>query len=367
MSKLWQALKANKKHIILAAVLGALLGLFALLKRSAAALTWYVDNLSGAFKRFLAWLLSFTKYSVAEWLLIAFVLGCAAFIVVGVVRIAKGKGQRLKRLIGFLVKSLNIYLVVAVFMAALWGANYYAYDFKTRAGLEPREYTATELYDTTLWFAQKAAGMSVLIDRDENGLFAHSLDDMFARSAGVFDSVERQYPFLQGRELMPKRVVFSRFMSRANTTGVTFPFTGEANINVDAPNFLIPVTIAHEIAHQRNVASEQEANFVSILACEQSGDYVYQYSGYMLGFIYLSNALYRESPELYAQIIETLPRDVLLDLIARSEYWQRFEGKISDISNDLYDDFLKDHGQVLGTKSYGAVVDLLILYYLPAR
>ena len=34
-------------------------------------------------------------------------------------------------------------------------------------------------------------------------------------------------------------------------------------MNVDCPACLIPETIAHEMAHQRMVASELEANFVA--------------------------------------------------------------------------------------------------------
>ena len=59
---------------------------------------------------------------------------------------------------------------------------------------------------------------------------------------------------------------FSRVMSAMNFTGVYFAFTGESNINVDAPACLIPSTIAHELSHQRGIASEQECNFLAVLA-----------------------------------------------------------------------------------------------------
>ena len=60
-------------------------------------------------------------------------------------------------------------------------------------------------------------------------------------------------------------------------TGVYFPFTGEANVNVDAPACLVPATIAHEMSHQRMVFSELEANFVGIAAAVSCGDPVFQY------------------------------------------------------------------------------------------
>ena len=35
---------------------------------------------------------------------------------------------------------------------------------------------------------------------------------------------------------------------------------------MDAPACLIPSTIAHELSHQRGIASEQECNFLAVLA-----------------------------------------------------------------------------------------------------
>ena len=82
-------------------------------------------------------------------------------------------------------------------------------------------------------------------------------------------------------------------MSAMNFTGVYFAFTGESNINVDAPACLIPSTIAHELSHQRGIASEQECNFLAVLASTTSGDPVYEYSGWLMGYIHLGNACTR--------------------------------------------------------------------------
>ena len=51
-------------------------------------------------------------------------------------------------------------------------------------------------------------------------------------------------------------------------------------MNVDAPACLLPATVAHELAHQRSIASEQECNFLAVLASTTSGNPVYAYSGY---------------------------------------------------------------------------------------
>lgn len=76
-------------------------------------------------------------------------------------------------------------------------------------------------------------------------------------------------------------------------TGFYFPFTGEANLNVDCPASFLPSTIVHEMAHQRGIASEQECNFIAIAVSLASGDPVYRYSGLLMGYVHLGNALYR--------------------------------------------------------------------------
>ena len=85
-------------------------------------------------------------------------------------------------------------------------------------------------------------------------------------------------------------------------TGVYFPFTGEANVNVDAPACLVPATIAHEMSHQRMVFSELEPilwGIAAAVSCGRSGVPVLRMAD---GLIQLCNALYAVSPDLWYQI-----------------------------------------------------------------
>jgi hypothetical protein len=80
----------------------------------------------------------------------------------------------------------------------------------------------------------------------------------------VYDGAEALFPFLEFESQPPKAMFYSKFMSALNFTGVYCPFTGETNLNVDAPACLLPATVAHELAHQRSIASEQECNFLAV-------------------------------------------------------------------------------------------------------
>ena len=159
-------------------------------------------------------------------------------------------------------------------------------------------------------------------------------------------------------------MAFSRLMSIMDFTGVYCAWTGESNVNVDSPACLLPATVAHELAHQRGIASEQECNFLGVLASTTSGNPAYVYAGWLSGYIYLGNALYRVAPESYWAIRNAMPDTVKADLAYNNAYWAQFQDSVvQTVSNQVYDGLLKAYGDERGIQSYGTVVDLLVAYY----
>ena len=228
-----------------------------------------------------------------------------------------------------------------------------------------------ELATLTNSFAAKLNELAGEITRDENGVFAEDLDTIFSETAGLYDGICAEFPFLDGPERTPKRMVSSPLMSRIDFTGFFFPFTAETLINDDAPACLIPATILHEFAHQRNIAREDECNFVAIIAGLRCDNPVFTYSSALFGFIHLGNALYSASPETYWQIRETLDPRVEADLEANDAYWDQFDSTLDQmaksVSTTVYEGFLNSYGQSDGKQSYGKCVDLLVAYYFVYR
>ncbi|MFQ9872685.1 MAG: DUF3810 domain-containing protein [Oscillospiraceae bacterium] len=208
--------------------------------------------------------------------------------------------------------------------------------------------------------SQQAGELRAQIPQQGALVTSGSVFDLCRQAAGEYDAISRRFPILAGGYSAPKPVLFSEVMSYLNITGVYFPFTAEANVNIASPDFLIPVTMCHELSHLRGFMREDEANFIAYLVCRESSDVLFEYSGTMLALIHASNALYSADPALYEELVQTYTPGMLADLRDNSEYWQRHEGLIGDISDTVNDTYLKANRQSDGVKSYGRMVDLLL-------
>ena len=142
-------------------------------------------------------------------------------------------------------------------------------------------------------------------------------------------------------------------------------YTGEANINTEFPDYSTPFTVAHEMAHQRGIAREDEANFMAYLICTASEDPFIRYSGYLNMYEYTQNALYSADKKAYAKVSGTLCMEAKYDMESYRVFFMQYkDSKAAGVADTLNDAFLKGNGQEEGTRSYGLVVDLAVAYIL---
>lgn len=302
-------------------------------------------------------------FSVVEWFYVVFIAGAGAWLAVLFHRLRAGKGRRGQIAYGGLLGLACLFLTAYGLYCVGWGVNYYADGFQEKSGVYAQPVTVDELERVALLFSGKLNETAGLVARDADGVFAVDRDVIFAASTGVYKNISKEFPFLARADHVPKKMLFSRLFSAMNFTGFYSPYTGESNLNVDSPACLLPANIAHELAHQRGIASEQECNFLAIAAATASDDAAYQYSGYLMGYIQLSNALYRADRDRWAAVYGTLPETAVADLRYHSDYWAQFDGVTAAVSTKLYDTALRSYGQTAGIQSYGTVVDLLVAYY----
>ena len=135
-----------------------------------------------------------------------------------------------------------------------------------------------------------------------------------------------------------------------------FPMLGEANVNTNVSQSDLPFTAAHELAHTKGIAREDECNFIAYLACISSDNAEYRYSGHLSAYTYLANALYAKAAQNISPAAER-------DLAEQREYSAKYtSGKAAQVSDKINDSFIKSQGVASGTASYSEVTKLILAY-----
>ena len=294
-------------------------------------------------------------FSLAEIIVIAFPLTAMIYIILLAVKITSSKGKRLTTALNGLLNILCTIAVLLFTFTTNCGINYYKSDVSHTMNIETNPVSTEELYKVCVYLAEKASDIRENLYQDENGISIIS-DNANERAEKYVNSL------LNSNYSQPKSVFFSRTMSYLNITGVYFPFTFEANVNTDIPNFSIPATMCHELAHINGIMREDDANFIAFLSCINSGDKEFEYSGYTMAMIYASNALFSADKGKYQDFLQYMSNSVIKDLNAQSAYWKNFETPVAETASTINDTYLKSNSQSDGVKSYGNMIDLTIAY-----
>ncbi|WMJ78131.1 MULTISPECIES: DUF3810 domain-containing protein [unclassified Sedimentibacter] len=304
------------------------------------------------------------KFSLAEFIIIALIAAGVAFLSVTVFRTASDKSM--SHLKNFFVNTVLVVSVILFTFVLFCGINYHRYEFAYYSGLEIKESSEEELINLCKQLIKDANNLREGLDTGEQNtakLFDENYYETAERAKISFDSLSQKYKVLEGNYPQPKLVTFSNVMSNMRITGMFFPFTFEANVNKNVPPYQLPSTMLHELVHLRGFMREDEANFISYLACMSSGYDDFAYSGTMLALSYSMNALYREDYNAYTNLIEMYSEKVKNDMRYSTSYWKRYETKVAEISTKINDGYLKSNNQKDGVKSYGRMVDLLLAYF----
>lgn len=358
LRSLWRLCPA--RHAVLLISLAWLAAYF-LLRENRAVMNFLCKALVRPWHAFAGRLFSAVPFSVTEWVILFLAALGVVLLVLLIVRLIRRRWVKAYR------TGMTILSVSAAMFALFclwWGVLYYSDGFTEQAGLERRDISVQELETVTRYFAAEVNTAGEHVERGEDGVFAVDKDTIFRRSPDIYGGAEQIFPCLAAPAVRAKPVLLSRLLSYIRYTGFFFPYTAEANLNADSPACLLPSTIAHELAHLRGVAREDEANFCAVVACMESGDEDYRYSGALLAYIYLGNALYSADYGAWREVYSTLSENVRADLRANNDYWARFETPAADVSEKVYESFLQTYGDDRGMQSYGACVDLLTVYYL---
>lgn len=321
---------------------------------------FYCQNIYQYMVFFFSSITGVVPFSIAEIIVIILPIVLILYFLLLIIKIIKKKKEGRKLLIRFFLNLLCTVSVLAFLFMTNCGINY---DRNTAAEiyhLQPKEVSAEELCRVCIIIADGAAQSREKIEKENHNFFNNETPE---KAQQAVNSLSESYDSLFRTGARPKNILLSRWMSYTKITGVYFPYTFESNINSDVPDYTIPATMCHELAHTIGIMREDEANFTAFLACINSREPELAYSGYMLAYAYLGNALYKADQELYYQAAAHVSDSMWKDIEENNRYWEQFETPVAETASNINHHYLQSNAQKDGVKSYGKVTDLIIAYY----
>jgi Protein of unknown function (DUF3810) len=208
------------------------------------------------------------------------------------------------------VAALRICSVLALifiwFMVA-WGYNYGRVPAASKIIVD----NSRTNEDSVAAFADR-----VVDELDANAEAAHavkvpSVAEMGAGLAPTFEAAIHRLGDEASYSAPPiKPTVFQLVMTASGSDGFMDPWTHELNVDATLSPYERPAIYAHEWAHMAGFADESEANLIAVLACTNSSDPLFRYSGWLLTLFNLpSNVkITHRLSELAASDIEAIRR-----------------------------------------------------------
>ena len=321
----------------------------------------FVDNysqyISSVIRGFTSFVTGWFEFSLFEWLiyLLPFVL------LVSIVLIVK-KRVKIKSIL-----TLTVFLLSVCYFLFInsFGVCYFCSPVEERMNLDRVKIDRQELYNSSVTVFEKLE--NTLDDVRFNSDGSSKMKDDWRRTSELidagFDKLRDEYDFISYTSSVPKKIFASDIMTYTHISGVFMPLTGEANVNTNYPDYVVAFSMAHEKAHQRGIAGEDEANFIAFLALINSGDPYLEYSGYLSMYEYFLDAMYEHDYEMYTYMVEKCDLRVLRELYAYSKFFDEYRNSAaSEVADTVNDTYIKAMGESDGVKSYGLVVELFSAY-----
>ncbi len=352
---------------------------------------FYVEKVFPIFLNTYGRISALFPFSIGEMLIYGAVVYTVFTIVIWMCRFVHfvDGNDRLKR---FSSGNSKIFFKILIFICLVQVQNCFVlYHTSTLyEGTEAESYDGTkdELVALRERLATRANELSVTFERDENGEIIYdgdmketakaamkSLGDEAESRLGSADEelLDKKLSLLSGFYSSPKAFYKSDFFSQQYIKGYYFPFTLEANYNDLMYIANLPDTMCHELSHLKGFIYEDEASFIAYLACANSGDDFFEYSGILNALSYVDSEIDKEASadENLAGLLTAENDYVRFDkTFLISEAWAEVESdalidtkKVSKASDTFLDTNLTLNGVSDGIVSYSRMVKLLLKYY----
>ena len=322
---------------------------------------FYAGTVSYVLRLILSVVTGVIPFSVAEVCVLFTPVGVILGVVWSVRRIAN-KNFCVKRFAK--ITASVVFIALSLFYNVL-GVCYFVNPLEETLGLERTRLTRKELYEDAMYtksMLEKAAE-KVTFDKSGASVNPHSYSETDRLINEGYSKLSQSGVLKTAMVGQSKKIMLSPLMTYTHISGMYMPFTGEANVNVNYPDYVVAYTIAHEKAHQRGIAEEDAANFVAFLACMSSGDDYLVYSALMNMYDSFLDETLSKDTEMYTELVDNTDIKIIREMYAYYKFFEKYAySTASEIAGTVNDTYIKAMGDDDGVKSYGLVIELYHAY-----
>ena len=342
-----------------------------------AAADFFKDYPGFAFRFILTSITYYIPFSLGEFILFISV-PFAVFMLVKFILKIKRANYKLREFFKGLCRFAAFLCGFIIIFVFTLGVSYGAVPVYNNIGLERRLISADDLvYAMQILIEEanaEAENINYIYDTGSTKM-PYGLKELNKRLNQSYINLYEKYNFIKLINARAKPVIISEMLTRMHITGVYSFFTGEANININFPDYNLPFTAAHEMAHLMGIAREDEANFTAFLVCLYSDDSYIRYSGLVKMIEYLNSSLHHALASVgkydaYLEITSRLSGVIINEIHAFRNFFDKYRNEpIAQLSSAVNDAYLKaqssgrdEDERDLGVATYGLVRDLAAAY-----
>nr|WP_221451898.1 DUF3810 domain-containing protein [Pedobacter sp. AK013] len=250
------------------------------------------------------------------------------------------------------LQILNFFLILYIIFKMVWGLNYSRPSISEELGIGNEKYNVKELVVLGNYFVDKTNTLKL----KQSKIPTYTVNELETKSAAAYSFMEKRNSVFRYTNPCLKSVLNSWIISKIGIEGYYAPLSGEANMNMNLPDFVKPYVSCHEIGHQLGIAYEDEANLLGYLTASNSPDVNYQYSANYEMLRYILFEIRMKSPDDYKTLHAKLLPQVLADFKTEKEFWRKYNGDMFGYMDAAFDRFLKMNNQKKGIDSYQDIV-----------
>jgi len=312
-------------------------------------LNYYSNGLYPILSVSLRWVSSLFPFALGDIVYVSLILFALRHIFLF---LKKRKSLKKKDRLAIPLKLANILLLLYISFKLLWGLNYARPSISAQLSIPDDKYDVKELVLLGNFFVERLNNLQPKVKSNP----IYTLKEIREKSIAAYQKMQKEQAFFTYSVPSFKPVLSSWATSKIGIEGYYNPLTGEANLNMILPSWVLPFVACHEISHQLGVAREDEANLVGYLTAVHSDDLNFRYSANYNMLRYLLLEIRIKSPKDYEILYKKIAPSVLAHFKAESEFWRKYNSQMSGYMNVTFDKFLKLNNQPSGIKSYQNIV-----------